>query len=100
MLRPCLEPGCPRLTRGTRCQLHTRSHDLVRQARRGDRYLGDWPAISKAQREAIPYCENCGSTEDLTADHYRGGTRTLCRSCNRPDAIRDRQQRQRTAVAP
>lgn len=27
-LRPCLEPGCPNLTHGTRCQPHTASRRL------------------------------------------------------------------------
>jgi len=89
--RACLDCGRLFTGSGSRCREHAIAFDRARQARRGDRYAGDWSATSRAQREAVPYCESCGATDDLTADHYRGGTRTLCRRCNRPDAIRDRQ---------
>lgn len=50
-------------------------------------YTGDWPATSRAQRQAEPECAWCGTTVDLCADHLvagkpQYGTRTLCRPCN------------------
>jgi 5-methylcytosine-specific restriction endonuclease McrA len=52
-----------------------------------DWYRGQWARLSKEQIERVPYCEVCGATKDLTADHVvprslAGGLRTLCRPCN------------------
>lgn len=50
-----------------------------------------WTQASRAQRRRVPYCEECGAVDDLTADHLipladgghlLGPLRTLCRSCN------------------
>lgn len=52
-----------------------------------------WTQASRAQRARVPYCEQCGAVDDLTADHLipladgghpfdRRNLRTLCRPCN------------------
>ena len=76
-LKPCLDCRTP--SPNTRC---APCHRRYRQ-----RYDHAWQAISKATREAQPWCSWCGATTDLCADHLvpgdaSKGTRTLCRSCN------------------
>lgn len=86
--RPCLQPGCPALTTtGARCPTHTRAKDRQRQQARGDTYDWEWRQISKAAREAQPWCSRCGATTDLTTDHVdprslQAGVVVLCRPCN------------------
>jgi len=94
-LRPCIETGCPALTSRTRCTQHERARDRSRgtPAQRG--YDAAWVARSREQRRRVPYCEECGDTDDLTADHIIPGDanspiRTLCRSCNSARANRGR----------
>jgi len=95
MKRPCLTCGAP--AEGARCLRHT----VPRAPRPGRLYATHaWQKASKAQREAVPFCERCGSAWDLTADHVvplarggapipePGGLVTLCRRCN--SAKRDR----------
>lgn len=68
-------------------------------SRAGDpRGTAAWQRLRAQQKALVPYCERCGSTDDLTADHIipvgRGGPphtthlATLCRQCN--SAKRDR----------
>jgi len=53
-LRPCLDCGEP--TALTRCPEH-----------RG--YDAEWDRLSRRARRLQPWCSDCGSTEDLQADH-------------------------------
>ena len=86
MNRPCL--ACGRLTaRPTRCALCEKAHQAERNHRAGYRRTRQWQEASRAQRAAVPYCQSCGATDDLTADHViprslDGGLITLCRACN------------------
>lgn len=85
MLSTCLDCGLP-TDQGTRCKRCRAVREEHRNANR-PHYSGQWQQLSKAQREAVPYCEDCGATDDLTADHViprslEAGLRTLCRSCN------------------
>jgi 5-methylcytosine-specific restriction endonuclease McrA len=53
-----------------------------------------WRRLSKRARTLQPWCENCGTTDDLSADHLTPtscggqmvpdltGVRVLCRPCN------------------
>ncbi len=98
-LRPCLEPGCPTLTSRSRCAVHertsTRNHGGVPAARRG--YDAEY---RRARAEAIaaqPWCSECGSSFNLTADHVvplsQGGDphgllRVLCKACNSAQGAR------------
>lgn len=97
MLRPC--SVCGTLTQGlSRCAAHqtkrpsrfdTRT-DRPSAWRRG--YDAEWRRLSRALISENPWCVECGSREDLTADHIvplaAGGesiasnVQVLCRSCN------------------
>jgi 5-methylcytosine-specific restriction protein A len=74
--RPCLEPGCPRLSPQTRCPEHTRTRQRARdQARSGDpirvfRRSQAWIKTSRTFRAAMPaVCARCGATDRLTVGH-------------------------------
>ena len=63
-LRPCLDCGAP--STGPRCDVHT--VDTKPDATtRG--YDAAWTRLSKRARRLQPFCTDCGSTEDLQADH-------------------------------
>lgn len=100
MMRPCLRCGAP--SEGARCPEHTqpRRHALS-ATRRG--YDTAWAKLSKRARRLQPFCTDCGTTTDLTADHTeeawarreRGlpirltDVTVVCRSCNsRRGAVR------------
>ena len=97
MLRPCLVCGQP--TEGTRCPAHEAEHRSRRdrgRAPRTDAYAVRsyrWRKVSERARKASPWCEWCGSGDDLTVDHRvplsLGGDewdpenhRVLCRPCH------------------
>lgn len=80
-MRRCLEPGCPKLTTGSRCPAH--------RAEQRRKYGGAWSAISKAAIRAhvAAHGHICAGhrtpahhSTDLTLDHASG--RVLCRGCN------------------
>jgi 5-methylcytosine-specific restriction protein A len=98
--RPCLEPSCPRIGRGSRCAEHARQLERAKAARR--------PAMrtyaeTERRRQAVaahvaafgwwcPGWRRPGHPSmDLTADHLdppgaggpeHGPLRVLCRACN------------------
>jgi 5-methylcytosine-specific restriction enzyme A len=88
---PCLEPGCGRISDGSRCPEHRKMRTAIRSADRGiaARVVAHHPAC---QCQGCGLHEGpCGSTSDLTADHVvplaAGGThdgprQVLCRRCN------------------
>lgn len=87
MKRPCIECGTP--VEGARCA----DHRLPKRPKAPPNERGydhRWRRLSKIARQLWPYCNQCGSTEDLTADHLRPGKvveglhdiQVLCRSCN------------------
>ena len=93
--RPCLVDGCWALTDRTYCPRHKR-RPPPRPYRYRPQYGGDWAKRSREQRRRVPFCEQCGSEEQLEADHVvpgslEGGLQTLCRQCN----LRRRQLRPR-----
>lgn len=63
-LRPCLVCGEP--ASRPRCTEHTIDTKPAASARG---YDGHWTALSKRARRLQPFCSDCGSTEDLQADH-------------------------------
>lgn len=83
--RPCLT--CQRPTRnGSRCPTCESQRQAKRNASRAH-YKGEWQAISRAAREAQPWCSVCGATTDLTTDHITAasladGVMVLCRKHN------------------
>ena len=65
-MRPCIVCGEP--SEETRCWTCARSHDTKPSARlRG--YDGAWDKLSQRARRLQPFCTDCGTREDLTADH-------------------------------
>jgi 5-methylcytosine-specific restriction enzyme A len=99
-LRPCSEPGCPELTRTTRCTTHTRERQRTVDRARGTAaergYGWAWQRLRAQALRAQPWCSYCfdqGSPSNpLTIDHRwpkaRGGTdeldnlQVLCHRCN------------------
>ncbi len=90
-MRPCLTCGEP--STGPRCDEHTTDPKASSRARG---YTTSWDKLSKRARRLQPFCSNCGSTEDLQADHSPAAWAAkaagkpiklpmldvLCRSCN------------------
>lgn len=90
--RPCL--GCGEsIQSGSRCaDCAPRRPAKPSATSRGYDYR--WQQLSKRVRRASPFCEQCGNTADLTADHVIPKTeapelrleplnvRVLCRKCN------------------
>ena len=63
-LRPCLTCGLP--SAGPRCTEHTTT---AKGTARQRGYDTAWDRLSKRARKLQPFCEVCGSTEDLQTDH-------------------------------
>lgn len=63
-LSPCLSCGEP--ATGSRCPEHTLDAKGSATARG---YDAAWHRLSKRARRLQPFCLDCGSTEDLQADH-------------------------------
>ena len=96
LLKPCLD--CGELTDATRCEEHRpkRVYEPKTQSRAERGYDWTWQKLSKRARELSPFCEDCGTTEDLTVDHSEEAWRrrlsgkairledvaVVCRSCN------------------
>lgn len=91
-MQPCVD--CGELSDRNRCAEH-RPRDGRRH--RGEGHSNDDPvmrSMSERLRKAVRFCERCGSTVDLTADHVIPKTvrpdlvheplnlRVLCRTCN------------------
>ena len=62
-LRPCIVCGEP--AEGPRCGIHA----LRKPAAAARGYDAHWTRLSKRARRLQPFCADCGSTEDLQADH-------------------------------
>lgn len=91
-LRPCID--CGELGTGPRCDDHTLPTTKASRQARG--YDAAWQRLSRQARRLQPFCEDCGTTEDLTTDHSseawqrkaRGlvirleDVAVVCRSCN------------------
>lgn len=69
LLKPCLD--CGQLTDAPRCTEHRpkRVYKPKTQSRAERGYDWTWQKLSKRAREMSPFCEDCGTTEDLTVDH-------------------------------
>lgn len=81
---PCLKCGTP-TPLGSYCANH--QPPPRRRRPRPDLEQHAWRKLSKAAREAHPWCTLCGATTDLTLDHVQARTHTagfqvLCRRCN------------------
>lgn len=60
----CGEPGP-----GPRCEQHQLPSAPKRFAPRKIGYDSTWDRLSKRARRMQPWCTDCGTTDDLTADH-------------------------------
>lgn len=91
-LSVCAEPGCPELTKSTRCPTHEkrRRHQRIRE---GGRARGNTPAVIAATRRRYGnQCARCPATKGLKVHHRvrvaDGGTddpenlELLCHSCH------------------
>lgn len=105
-LRPCINCGQP--TTATRCDdCHKPNAPKIINARQAG-YDAQWDKLSRRARQLQPFCEDCGTTDDLTTDHTpeawqrKAAGKTIrlrdvavvCRSCNakrgqaRPETIK------------
>lgn len=64
-LKPCLECGEP--SEQSRCAEHRLDDHHQTAHQRG--YDSRWRRLSEKARKLQPFCSDCGSTTDLTADH-------------------------------
>ena len=95
--KPCIEPGCPRLTRaGSRCPEHERLVNQRRDQLRGSRYArgydNHWMQLSKQVLErdgyACAYCGGLATTVDHVLPKAKGGSDdpgnlvAACARCN------------------
>lgn len=89
-LRPCLRCGVP--VAGTHCSDCQPTDVRVRHAIRSN--PAAWKALSKRVRRVQPWCLDCGTTDDLCADHIiplavaeelalvEQNVTVRCRTCN------------------
>lgn len=93
LLKVCLD--CGEVTDKPRCELH-RPAELPKESSTRRGYDYQWSKLSKRARKMQPFCSDCGTTDDLTADHspetwdrkQRGliirlqDIDVVCRTCN------------------
>lgn len=102
-MRPCLDCGEP--SPGSRCSACKLDRDRQVNARQDERrgtpshrgYGTKWSALSRRARKAQPWCQDCGTDQDLSLDHLPGSwerveqgkvlrlgvdVEVVCRSCN------------------
>lgn len=92
MLKPCITCGEP--SPGTYCPGCRPADIRVRKVKGQAAYDPVWRKLSQRARRLQPWCEDCGATEDLTADHVLPkldypelvhaieNLAVRCRSCN------------------
>lgn len=72
-MKPCIEPGCGEPSDETRCEDHRIDHRVAKDERRGSAqsrgYDAAWQRLSKRARKMQPFCLDCGTTANLSADH-------------------------------
>jgi 5-methylcytosine-specific restriction endonuclease McrA len=92
MLKPCLD--CGDLSERSRCPEHDRATPKASSTVRG--YDTPWRRLSERARRLQPFCDDCGTSADLTVDHTPEAWRrraagleirlqdvaVVCRSCN------------------
>ena len=90
VLKPCVD--CGEVAPGTRCDRCRAAHEARTTARKGSAtfrgYDAAWSRLSARARRLQPFCTDCSTTDDLTADHLVWPARSLadvavvCRPCN------------------
>lgn len=84
-LKLCVECGEP--CEDGRCDQH-RPKQPTKPSARARGYNTAWDKLSTRARTLQPWCSDCGTKDDLTADHLTWPARTLhdvdvvCRTCN------------------
>lgn len=90
-LKPCIACGTP--SEQSRCPDH-RKDARVRNTPGQAAYDPTWRRLSLRARKDMPFCQDCGTTDNLTADHLLPkqnypelvhaieNITTRCRSCN------------------
>ena len=67
-MRPCLQCGVP--SEASRCAEHTRERARTTKGSAKQRGYGyAWDKLSRRARRLQPFCEVCGSPDDLQTDH-------------------------------
>lgn len=66
LMKPCIE--CGELSDRNRCAEHRPKH-APKASRRERGYDAAWDRLSARARRIQPFCSDCGTTDDLTADH-------------------------------
>lgn len=95
--KPCIEPRCPNLTQGTRCEEHAAERERELEARRPSAHERGYDRRHREWREKVlerdPWCQMCGNAPATVADHIvpirEGGARFdlgngqgLCEPCH------------------
>ncbi len=87
VLRLCTHSGCGEPCETGRCSEHPREQP-GKASRHQRGYNNDWTRLSTRARKLQPWCSDCGTKDNLTADHLRWPARTLrdvdvvCITCN------------------
>jgi 5-methylcytosine-specific restriction protein A len=91
LMRPCLDCGRPIPGTHKRCALHAKPGNRRGATTTERGYGAAHQRRARAVIAAHPWCQECGTTENLTADHVTpianggdplGDLQVLCRSCN------------------
>lgn len=84
-LKLCVICGEP--TPESRCEAH-RPEQPTKASSRARGYTAAWDRLSLKARKLQPWCSDCGSKDNLTADHLRWPARSIrdvdvtCMDCN------------------
>jgi 5-methylcytosine-specific restriction enzyme A len=118
-LRPCGHPGCGKLVKQGRCELHRKQECKEVDVRRGSAhergYTAQWAKYSKARLRQYPLCMECGRQGRITpatcTDHiiaHKGNMtlfwatdnhQSLCKRCNDRKAVTEGRWGSRLRVA-
>ncbi|WP_432791740.1 HNH endonuclease signature motif containing protein [Brevibacterium sp. K11IcPPYGO002] len=67
-MQPCVE--CGELSEKNRCSRHKLKHSpKTTRSHAADFNRSKWRRLSQKLRKASPFCEVCGTSDDLTVDH-------------------------------
>lgn len=92
LLKPCIM--CGELSTRSRCPDHRLDDHPNRSTHHAHANTARWKQLSKKARKLAPFCETCGTRDDLTTDHIIPidedpdltyaieNLRVLCRTCN------------------
>lgn len=67
LMRPCMDCGEP--SENARCEQHTVATGGQKTSADSRGYDHAWRKLSQRARRMQPFCTDCGTTDDLQADH-------------------------------